>query len=160
MEPGASWTVANSLVAENEVPSPGGAIDAGAIGLFNVTLANNKGYAIVGGPGGDPILANLILSANDAGNCRDIGPASFRGGNIQYGRDDCPNLPVENPYLDEMYVPALGSAALSMGDMTVCASVPVSRTDLAFHGRGFDGTCALGAFEHPPLHRGTHGDRR
>ena len=154
-EPGEPWIIANSIFAENEVPAPGGTIQAGPAGLFNVTIANNAGFGIVAdpAPGRGPVVANAILSQNSGGNCRGLEPTAFRGANLQFGHWDCPGVSVGDPYLDEIYAPRLGSLALHLGDLATCVAPPVSRTDIAFQGRGFDGSCALGAFEHPPLKR-------
>jgi hypothetical protein len=154
-EPGVPWLVANSVFAENEVPAPGGTIEAGPARFFNVTIVNNTGFGIVAdpAPGRGPVIANSILSQNRGGNCRAVQPTAFQGGNLQFGHWDCPGVPVGDPYLDEIYAPRLGSPALHLGDLATCVAPPVSRTDIAFQGRGFDGTCALGAFEYPPLKR-------
>src|SRR5690606_11690307 len=121
---GARWVLANSLVAENVVAAPGAAIEVGPIELFNVTVARNEGVGFAadvhGSPPTMPIVVNTILSENRAGNCRGIAASAFRGGNLQFGHRDCEGVTEQDPFLDALYVPALGSPALSMGDVAAC----------------------------------------
>src|SRR5262249_26848628 len=152
---GARWTVANSLFAENAVTDGGGAIEVGPIELFNVTVARNSGIGLVadvhGSPPDRPVVANAIFSENSAGNCRGVGATAFRGRNLQFGPRDCPEVPDEDPFLDPLYVPIIGSPALFLGDVAVCRAAPVSRKDIVFQSRATDDRCALGAFERPPV---------
>jgi hypothetical protein len=159
LHPGAAWTVANSLIVENVAPAQGGAVEAGAASLFNVTIAKNEGFGLVGTatPGAPrPVISNGIFSENSAGNCRGLDAAVFRGGNLQFGKNDCPGVAAANPFLDALYVPAGGSPALTLGDVRICRAAPVSRTDIVFQSRGALEYCALGAFESPPIRR-VHG---
>jgi hypothetical protein len=144
---GAQLSLANSLVVENA--GPGAAIEAEGATLANVTIASNEGIGLA--LRGRGSVANSILAQNRGGNCSGIA-ATFRGGNLQFGAEDCPGILVSDPYLDPLYVPELGSAALRLGDAAVCGASPVSGSDLMFQGRGTN-ACALGAFEHPPLRR-------
>ncbi|MEP6767557.1 MAG: hypothetical protein ABJC61_02725 [Acidobacteriota bacterium] len=150
---GARWTVANSLIVENVGPAQGGAVEAGPASLVNVTVAKNEGFGIVGTGASRPAISNAILSENTAGNCRGLDAAAFRGGNLQFGRNDCPGVALANPYLDALYVPVGGSPALTLGDVGICRAAPVSRTDIVFQSRGALEYCALGAFESPPIRR-------
>jgi hypothetical protein len=151
---GAAWTIANSLIVENVAPAQAGAVDAGPASLVNVTVAKNEGFGVVGTGGSPrPVIANAILSENTQGNCRGLDGAAFHGGNLQFGRGDCPGVALTNPYLDALYVPAGGSPALTLGDVRICRAAPVSRTDIVFQSRGAHEYCALGAFERPPIRR-------
>lgn len=156
-ETGSRWIVANSLFAENTVAANGGAIESGPVELFNVTIARNTGFGFVadvhGSPPNLPIVVNTIISENSEGNCRGIAYTGFKGANLQFGHRDCPEVKVENPYLDSLYVPSLGSPALSSGDVAFCRAAPVSRKDIIFQSRGTDDRCSLGAFERPPVRR-------
>ena len=156
LHPGAAWTVANSLIVENVAPAAGGAVEAGAASLFNVTIAKNEGFGIVAtaAPGAPrPVISNAILSENTTGNCSGLNASAFHGGNLQFGRNDCPGVAAANPFLDALYVPAGGSPALTLGDVRICRAAPVSRTDIVFQSRGALEYCALGAFESPPIRR-------
>jgi hypothetical protein len=157
--PGAGWTIANSLIVENVAPAAGGAVEAGAASLFNVTIARNEGFGVVGAAAAGaprPVISNTILSENSAGNCSGLVASVFRGGNLQFGKTDCPGVVATNPFLDALYVPAGGSPALTLGDVKICRAAPVSRTDVVFQSRGALEYCALGAFESPPIRR-VHG---
>ena len=153
--PAADWTVANSLLAENVAAELSGAIDVSYASVVNSTIANNVGSGIVvsGTQAGLTSIANTIFSKNSAGNCNGIIGSAFKGRNLQFGRSDCPGVSTQDPFLDPLFMPSLGSPALQMGDLSICESVPISRTDIVFQSRGNDGKCALGAFERPPIHR-------
>jgi hypothetical protein len=154
---GSRWVLANSLVAENVVVAPGAAVEVGPIELLNVTVARNDGIGFAadvhGSPPTLPRVVNTIISENQAGNCRGVAATSFRGGNLQFGRRDCAGVTHQDPFLDALYVPLLGSAALSLGDVAACRAAPVSRKDIVFQSRATDNRCATGAFERPPVRR-------
>jgi hypothetical protein len=95
----------------------------------------------------------VILAGNGGGNCKGIAAGAFKGGNLQFGNASCPGVAVEDPFLDALYVPAPGSRTLVMGDLAICRSAPVSRTDIMFNARGIGARCAIGAFEQAPLRR-------
>jgi hypothetical protein len=153
----ARWVIANSLIVENRVDPSGGAIEVGPIEVFNATIANNTGIGIAadvhGSPPDLPIVVNTIMSENTEGNCRGIAPTGFKGGNLQFGHRDCPGVPFEDPHLDSLYVPGIGSSALFLGDVSYCRTAPVSRKDLMFQSRATGNRCAIGAFERPPIRR-------
>jgi hypothetical protein len=153
-EAGAKWTIANSLIAENVVPG-GGVIDAEAVALVNITVARNTGIGIISSGVGSnrPTVSNAILSENSAGNCQGLAAGAFQGRNLQFGQSDCPGVTAEDPQLDSLYVPSIGSAALTMGDVTTCRASPVSRRDIVFQSRATGRRCAVGAFEGPPIRR-------
>jgi hypothetical protein len=157
------WAMANSLIVENTVGANGGAVEVGPIELFNVTIAKNTGVGFVadvhGSPPDLPVVANTIISENSEGNCRGVAPTSFKGRNLQFGHRDCPGVPFEDPLLDSLYVPALGSSALFLGDVSFCRAAPVSSKDIMFQSRATDNRCALGAFERPPIRRGPRSGR-
>jgi hypothetical protein len=150
---GASCSIANSLVVENVGGAEGAAVDVSSCSLVNVTIARNVGFGAAAAPGPQPVLSNAILSENSGGNCRGLSAAAFRGPNLQFGHSDCPGVAIQDPSLDELYVPDLGSAALFMGDPAVCRAAPVSGTDIVFQSRGLSERCALGAYERPPVRR-------
>jgi hypothetical protein len=154
-DPAADWTVANSLLVENTAAESSGAIDVSYASIVNSTIANNAGSGIVvsGAQAGLTSIANTILSKNSAGNCDGVTGSVFTGRNIQFGRSDCPGVSTEDPFLDSLFMPSLGSPALGMGDLSICERAPISRTDIVFQSRGDDGKCALGAFERPPVRR-------
>jgi hypothetical protein len=156
-ERGSRWVMANSLVAENSTGTSSGAIEVGPLELSNVTIAKNTGIGFVadvhGSPPDLPVVVNTIISQNSEGNCRGIAGTGFRGGNMQFGHRDCPDVPFEDPFLDSLYVPALGSRALFLGDAAFCRAPLVSRKDLMFQSRATADRCALGAFERPPIRR-------
>jgi hypothetical protein len=151
------WVMANSLVVENKASSTHAAIEVGPLELRNVTVANNSGFGFAadvhGSPAELPVVANSIISGNSEGNCRGVAASGFIGRNMQFGHRDCPNVQFEDPVLDALYVPALGSSALALGDVTICRAAPVSRRDIVFQSRATDDHCALGAFERPPIRR-------
>lgn len=157
LEDGSRWVVVNSLVAQNEVEAGGGIVEVGPVELYNVTIARNAGVGFAadvhGSPPEAPLVVNAILAENRDGNCRGVAAGAFRGANLQFGHEDCPGVPVDDPRLDALYVPAPGSPALALGDVASCRAPPVSRTDLVFQSRATDDRCALGAFERPPLRR-------
>jgi len=154
---GARWVVANSLFTRNSAEPNGGIIAVGPIELFNVTVARNSGIGFTGDVHGSPpqlpLIANSILSENLGGNCRGIARDRFTGGNLQFGAHDCEGVPMADPGLDAYLIPQLGSPALTLGDLAVCRSQPVSGKDIVFHSRGLQGNCAVGAFEYTPRDR-------
>jgi hypothetical protein len=151
------WVMANSLIVENAVEPAGGAVEVGPIELFNVTIAKNTGVGFVadvhGSPPNLPVVANTIISENSEGNCRGVAATSFKGGNLQFGQNDCSGVSFEDPLLDSLYVPALSSSALVLGDVSFCRAAPVSSKDIVFQSRASADHCALGAFERPPIRR-------
>jgi hypothetical protein len=156
-EHGSRWIMANSLVVENIAGTNSGAIEVGPLELSNATVAKNTGIGFVadvhGSPPDLPVVVNTIVSQNSEGNCRGIAASGFRGGNMQFGHRDCSDVPFENPFLDSLYVPVLGSRALFLGDVAFCRVFPVSSKDLMFQSRATGNRCALGAFERPPIRR-------
>jgi hypothetical protein len=58
-------------------------------------------------------------------------------------------------FLDEFYVPALGSVASRGGDPSICRGAAVSGADLVFQSRSDPKACALGAFERAPVRKFT-----
>lgn len=149
--PNSNWTIANSLIAENV--SDGAAIEIGPVALLNVTVAKNVGIGFVSSWMDTPLVANTIISQNSAGNCRFVSASAFQGSNLQFGHRDCPGVLESDPFLDALYVPALGSPVLSAGSIEICRSPPVSRTDILFQPRATGDSCALGAYEQLPLRR-------
>jgi hypothetical protein len=149
-ERGASWGVTNSLFAENVAAPSSGALDMSYASIINSTVANNVGFGIVVSGTQTNFIANTILSKNSAGNCKGVGGSAFNGSNLQFGGSDCPNVSTEDPFLDSLFVPSLGSPALEIGQFSICKIVG---TDIIFQPRGNNGKCAVGAFERPPVRR-------
>lgn len=146
---GSTLTLANSLFVGH--PRGGNVIGVAAGQIVNVTIADNAGIAIVArGTPAAVTVGNTILSNNAGGQCRGLAAAALSGRNLQFGASDCPGVPVGNPFLDRLYVPAEGSPALALGDASVCRSAPVSGRDLLFQLRESGADCALGAYERPP----------
>ncbi len=141
-----SLTVANTLVAGNT--GPDGAIVAHEIALANVTIADNKAVGLVL-LGGASSAVNTIMASNDPVDCRGVPAGVFVGSNLQ-SADSCPGAATGDAFLDDLYIPAIGSPALALGDPAVCAATPVNGSDMPFTGRGLR-TCALGAYERAPL---------
>jgi len=150
------WIVSNSLFAGNST-TDGGIVQANPIELYNVTIARNIGIGVVSdfhGPASPATkLANTIITENSTGNCRGVPPAAFEGPNLVFGIVDCGGASELDPMLDSMFVPALGSPVLAMGDVDTCRSAPVARNDIVFQSRATGDRCALGAFERPPHRR-------
>jgi predicted outer membrane repeat protein len=150
---GSPLSVSNSLIVEN-AGTAAGAVNAATIAMVNTTVARNEMTGIVlRGHGGAPALANLIVSENKGHNCEGIAAAGFQGPSLQFGPVDCAGVPIGDPYLDSLYIPSLGSPALSSGDIRICRASPVNGLDLLFQGRRHPSVCALGAFEHPPVRK-------
>ena len=147
-ELGASWGVTNSLFAENTAAPSSGALDMSYASVINSTIANNVGFGIVISGTQTSFIANTILSKNSAGNCKGVIGSAFTGSNLQFGSSDCPNVSTEDPSLDSLFVPSLGSHALEIGQLSICE---ILGTDIIFQPRGNNGKCALGAFERPPV---------
>ena len=149
-ELGASWGVTNSLFAENTAAPSSGALDMSYASIVNSTIANNVSFGIVVSGTQTNFIANTILSKNSAGNCKGLIRSAFNGSNLQFGGSDCPNVSTEDPFLDSLFVPSLGSRALEIGTLSICKLLG---TDIVFQPRGDGGKCALGAFERPPVRR-------
>ena len=142
--------IANSLIAENG--SASAAVDAGAASIFNTTIARNKTIGLLlseAGPQGK--IANTIFSENRGGNCNGISRGSFGGGNIQFGANDCAGVTVEDPLLDGIFSPSVGSRATSAGDVAVCRNAPVNGVDFVYQQRAVGQKCSSGAYERPPV---------
>jgi predicted outer membrane repeat protein len=147
----AAWSLGNVLVAENVGGPQGGAVELAGGVLRNVTIARNDAAGFVATAGAQPAsIGNSILSENRGGNCR--GAPAVAPGNLQNGDASCPGVTVADPYLDSLYVPQLGSVALSAGDPATCVAEPVNAVDIVFQPRARP-RCASGAFERPPLRR-------
>ena len=149
-ELGASWGVTNSLFVENAAAPSSGALDMSYASIVNSTIANNVGFGIVITGTQSSFIANTILSKNSAGNCKGVIGSAFKGSNLQFGSSDCPNVTTEDPFLDSLFVPSLGSRALEIGQLSICE---ILGTDIVFQTRGDNGKCAVGAFERPPVRR-------
>jgi hypothetical protein len=147
-ELGANWGVTNSLFVENTAAPSSGALDMSYASIVNSTIANNVGFGIVFTGTQTSFIANTILSKNSAGNCKAVIGSASKGSNLQFGSSDCPNATTEDPFLDSLFVPSLGSPALEMGDLSICK---ILGTDIIFQSRGNNGKCAVGAFERPPI---------
>lgn len=145
--------VANTLVVENVAVGRNGAVDVNSARLFNVTIAKNVGVGLTATASVAPTISNSILSENSRGNCRDVDAMSFRGPSLQFGAVDCPGVPSQDPELDSFYAPSHSSPALVGGQVEICRNAPVSRVDIVFQSRRKPKTCALGAFERPPMRR-------
>ncbi|MCU1292238.1 MAG: hypothetical protein JWP08_1088, partial [Bryobacterales bacterium] len=144
--PASKLTLANALIAENV--GPAGAIVAPRIALANVTVANNDatGLVLVGGVSS---AVNSIFADNRPADCSGVPVGVFTGSNLQ-SATSCTGAATGNAFLDTLYIPALGSPALGLGDPAVCAAAPVNGSDMPFVGRG-QRKCALGAYERAPL---------
>lgn len=142
--------VANSVIVENA--SASAALDAATASIFNTTIARNKAAGVVfSDAGGQGKIANTILSENQGGNCRGVSRNSFGPGNIQFGASDCAGVAVDNPFLDGIYSPSVGSRATSAGDIAVCRDAPVNGIDFVYQQRAVGQRCSSGAYERPPV---------
>lgn len=149
----AVWSMANVLVVENVGGPQGGAVEMAGGVVRNVTIARNDTAGFVALGGAAPAsIGNSILSQNRGGNCGGNVSPAFAPGNLQHGDASCAGVIVANPHLDSLYVPQLGSVALSSGDPGACAAAPVNAVDMVFQGRARH-RCASGAFERPPVRR-------
>jgi predicted outer membrane repeat protein len=147
---GGSLTIANSLIVENL--GNGGAVDVSSASILNTTIAKNKGRGIAfTDQAAAAVIANTIIDQNTEGNCAGVAAGFLQRGNIQFGINDCPGVPIINPNLDSLYVPALGGAAVKAGDGGICDSPPVDGMDILFQKRAAS-QCTSGAYERPPIH--------
>jgi hypothetical protein len=146
---GGSLTIANTLIVENL--GEGGAVDVSSASILNTTIAKNKGHGIAfTDQAAAAVIANTIIDQNTEGNCAGVAERVLQRGNIQFGAQDCPGVPVVNPNLDSLYVPDLRSGAVGAGDGGVCSSPPVDGLDLLFQKRAVS-QCTSGAYERPPV---------
>jgi CSLREA domain-containing protein len=137
---GGTLSAVNTLVVENDAPLGGGVLDDdGDTTLTHVTVTDNdapegSGVAVEG----DTItLANSIVSGNTGGADCTTGVASL-GGNLVGDCDvagDGDVTDVDDPELDEEFVPLPGSPAIDIG-LEANSVTP----DLAGNPRPVDGT--------------------
>ncbi|MET4802814.1 hypothetical protein [Bradyrhizobium sp. LB11.1] len=153
----------NAILAGNKAKS-GGGIFGTNFSLTNVTIARNSGGGIVvlqpqqpSPSAAQSTMANVIVAANDPFNCSV--PATEKltdaGHNLQFPSTSCGStLSVQDPLLDSLYVPMLGSPARFAGDQKVCLEHPlVHGRDALSAPRPVHNACAIGAVEHPPENR-------
>ena len=140
-----SATVSNTLIAGNV--GPNGTVNGNAVTLTNVTIADNLATGLVLSAGR---AGNVLLSHNRPSDCAGVPAGVFRGGGLQ-SDGSCPGVAVGEAFLDPFYVPGANSPALSAGDVALCSGALVGGVDLPFQARQNPQTCALGAFEGPPL---------
>jgi hypothetical protein len=143
---------ANTLVVESVSKAGGSAIDVENASLFNVTLAKSTGGAIKFlNPDAGSRIVNSIFSDNSGGNCVGVSAGTIKGGNLQFGAKDCPDVQVADPILDRFYAPDLGSLAARSGDVSACRSPPIDGWDIIRQSRRDGPTCSSGAFEKQPV---------
>jgi len=134
------------------IEAGGSAIDVENASLFNVTLAKSTGGAIKFlNPDAGSRIVNSIFSDNSGGNCVGVSAGTIKGGNLQFGAKDCPDVQVADPILDRFYAPDLGSLAARSGDVSACRSPPIDGWDIIRQSRRDGPTCSSGAFEKQPV---------
>lgn len=151
--------LANSLIARNR-SSAGSAFVGNSARFVNTTIAGNQGLAIVArapvnpvsaAPRSDISFVNSIVAHNESGNCGSpaagVGYAAI-GPNLQFPGAECGgSIPVGDPLLDPMFVPAIGSPALAAGDDAICHIPPVEGRDVYWQPRPRFQACSIGAVE-------------
>jgi hypothetical protein len=147
--PDGSATISNTLVVSNAGPT--GAIAGNAVTLTNVTVADNLAVGLLLSTSAAR-AGNVLLAHNRPADCAGVPAGAFRGGGLQ-SDGSCPGVPVGDAFLDPFYVPAANSPALTAGDPALCRGTLVGGVDLPFQARQNPTTCALGAFERPPLRK-------
>ncbi|MCU1266826.1 MAG: hypothetical protein JWM21_3144 [Acidobacteria bacterium] len=144
-----SASISNTLVVKNEGPT--GAVVGNAITLTNVTIADNLAVGLLLSTPAARV-GNILLAHNRPADCAGLPAGAFRGGGLQ-SDGSCAGIPVGDAFLDLFYVPAANSPALSAGDPSLCRGALVGGVDLPFQARQNPTSCALGAFERPPLNK-------
>jgi predicted outer membrane repeat protein len=147
-----SVMLANSLLVRN-LSREGGAFVGPALKLTNVTVAANRGVAIVGrspGERSDIVLSNSIVANNPDGNCASLGSRVVDNGHNLQDRDaSCGiTIPMADPQLDDQfYVPHPLSPARRAGDNATCLAAPISARDVYGEMRPQGEKCTIGAVE-------------
>ena len=149
VEPNGSAFISNTLVVKNVGPS--GTIAGNAITLTNVTIADNLAVGLLLSTSAAR-AGNVLLVHNRPADCAGVPAGAFVGGGLQ-SDGSCPRIVVGDAFLDPFYVPAANSPALTAGDPLLCRGALVGGVDLPFQARQNPTSCALGAFERPPLRK-------
>ena len=156
-----SSTIANAIFTGNRAPR-GSAINGAEMTVINATIVNNAD-----GPAISPFwpapeswrvmkFRNVAFVANTGGACDQIAGAAVGnnpvyeddGNNLQFPASGCPaSIPVGDPKLDAMFIPALDGAANGKGDVATCLSYPVDGVDFFGRTRGQARSCSIGAVE-------------
>jgi hypothetical protein len=154
-------SIANTLIVESVSKAGGSAIDLESTSLFNVTIAKNASSGIKFlNPAAGAEITNSVFSDNSGGNCAGVSAATIKGGNLQFGAQDCPGVRVADPALDSFYAPEMGSLAAGSGDVNACRASPVDGYDIIHQSRSDAPTCSSGAFEKQPVRAALNAAKR
>jgi predicted outer membrane repeat protein len=136
----------------------GAAVFGASTEVSNATFSANLGgpavavWHVGGGPPTDAFLIglrNTLLIGNEAGACE--APARLivdRGHNLQFPDNHCGDtIPVADPGLDSLLIPAFQGPAMEAGDLAACLAAPVAGRDLFGRHRPQGRSCTIGAVE-------------
>jgi hypothetical protein len=147
--------LANSLFARNAA-AHGSAVLGSLVDIVNSTIVGNTdgaaleaGY-INAGERDAFSFANTIIADNSVGNCRASDTVTPRnnGHNLQHADGSCGgSIEVNDPVLDSLLVPSLGSPALNRGDDEICREPAVAKVDILGQKRPRGSHCTIGAYE-------------
>jgi predicted outer membrane repeat protein len=162
---GGHSVLANSLFVQNESGAGGSAFYGADVHFINSTITANLGTAILMSSGtpnlsagqskakGSIRFTNSIIADNRGGNCSSdsvIARAVYLDGghNLQFPSTECgASIPADDPHLDTMYIPIVGSRALAGGDNQVCMADPINAKDVYGQRRPQGPVCTIGAAE-------------
>jgi predicted outer membrane repeat protein len=152
---GGRTVIANSLFARNAA-AHGSAVLGSLVDIVNSTIVGNTdgaaleaGY-INAGERDAFSFANTIIADNSVGNCRASDTVTLRdnGHNLQHADGSCGgSIEVNDPVLDSLLVPSLGSPALNRGDDEICREPAVAKVDILGQKRPRGSHCTIGAYE-------------
>jgi hypothetical protein len=143
----------NALIVKNRAAA--GAAFFGANTTFiNTTFADNVGAGIQADVGRTRLgvgvtLKNTLLSKNSAAHCS-AGTANIQdnGNNLEFPTRSCTQASINaDPWLDTLYIPVPGSAAMNNGDNNTCMTDPISARDVYGKRRPQGISCTIGAVE-------------
>jgi predicted outer membrane repeat protein len=152
---GGRTVIANSLFARNAA-AHGSAVLGSLVEIVNSTIVGNIGGAALEEASINPgdqnafSFANTIIADNSVGNCRasDMVRLLDKGHNLQHPDGSCGgSIEVNDPVLDSLLVPSLGSPALNRGDDEICREPAVAKVDILGQKRPRGSHCTIGAYE-------------
>jgi predicted outer membrane repeat protein len=152
--------IASSIFNSNSSPN-GSALFGSTVKFLNVTIANSqRGPALATfWPAPAPwriiTFRNVVFVANAAPVCDARGGNNLNnplfqdaGNNVQFPAAGClASIPVADPKLDAMFIPAPDGAASGKGDLATCVASPVNGVDLFGRHRPQGKSCSIGAVE-------------